>query len=134
VIEEPSVGPDSNWVVTGFDNALEAKRRVDALLDSRRVPGLERLGVTFGHGSSVYVIFDSLLRWTGRHASSGAVEQITRLLVAAFPDRAVYYTHDTIGFELVCGDVTLASAIADGQAEQVSGSPTDRHPKKQADQ
>lgn len=124
------MGPDSNWVVTGFDNALEAKRRVDALLDTRRGPGLERLGVTFGHGASVYVIFDSLLRWTGRQTPSAAVDQITALLIDAFPDRAVYYTHDTIGFELVCGDVTLAAAIAAGQAEQVSGSSTGRPPKK----
>lgn len=94
------MGLNSNWVVTGFDNALEAKRRVDALLESRRVPGLERLGVTFGHATSVYVIFDSLLRWTGRGAPSSAVNQITAALVTAFPDRDVYYTHDTVGFEL----------------------------------
>jgi hypothetical protein len=118
VIGGTRVGLDSSWIVTGFDNALEAKRRVDALLDSRRVPALERIGVTFGHGSSVYVIFDSLLRWTGRGIPT-AVAQITAALVAAFPDRAVY-THDTIGFELVCGDVTLAAAVADGEAEQVS--------------
>ena len=68
----------------------------------------------------MYVIFDSLLRWTGRGVPTTAVAQITAALVAAFPDRAVYYTHDTIGFELVCGDVTLAAAIADGEAEQVS--------------
>ena len=83
-----SVGLDSNWIVTGFDNALEAKRKVDALLDSRRAPALERLGVTFGHGSSVYVIFDSLLRWTGRGVPTTAVAQITAALLAAFPGRA----------------------------------------------
>jgi len=120
VIGATRVGLDSNWVVTGFDNALEAKRRVDALLDSRRVPGLERLGVTFGHGTTVYVIFDSLLRWTGQSAPNDAVDRITEALVVAFPDRPVYYTHDTVGFELVCGDVTLAAAVAEGQAEQVS--------------
>lgn len=118
---EPSVGPDSNWVVTGFDNALDAKRRVEALLDSRRVPGLERLGVTFGHGqATVYVVFDSLLRWTGRGVPSTAVEQIGAALVDAFPGRSVYYTHDTIGFELVSGEVTLADAVASGQAERVA--------------
>jgi hypothetical protein len=89
--------------------------------------------VTLGHGSSVYVIFDSLLRWTGPHAPSPAVDEITGLLLDAFPDRAVYYTHDTIGFELVCGDVTLASAIADGHAEQVSRSATALPPRKWAD-
>lgn len=114
------VGLDSNWVVTGFDNALEAKRRVDALLDSSRVPGLERLGVTFGHAASVYVIFDSLLCWTGQGVPSPAVDRITAALVAAFPDCPVYYTHDTIGFELVCGDVTIAAAVAAGQAALVS--------------
>ena len=60
MIGTPGVGLDSNWVVTGFDNALEAKRRVDALLDTNRVPGLERLGVTLGHGASVYLILDSV--------------------------------------------------------------------------
>jgi hypothetical protein len=79
---------DSNWIVTGFDNALEAKRRVDALLDSRRVPALERVGVTLGHGSSVYVIFDNVLRWTGRGLPNAAAEQVTAALVAACPDRA----------------------------------------------
>lgn len=104
--------------MTRFDNALDAKRRVEALLDSRRVPGLERLGVTFGHGqAAVYVVFDSLLRWTGRGVP--AVEQISAALVAAFPGRAVYYTHDTIGFELVSGEVTLADAVVSGQAERV---------------
>ena len=87
--------------MTGFDNALEAKRRVDALLDGRRVPPLERLGVTFGHGSSVYAIFDSLLlRWTGRGIPNTTVDQITGALVTAFPDRAAYYTHDTLGSSL----------------------------------
>lgn len=47
------VSLDSNWTVTGFDNALEAKSRVDGLLDSRHVPALEHVGVTFEHGSSV---------------------------------------------------------------------------------
>lgn len=114
------VGLDSNCVVTEFDDALEAKRRIDALHDSSRVPGLERLGVTFGHGASVYVIFDSLLCWTGQGDPSTDVEQITAALVAAFPECSVYYTHDSVGFELVCGDVTLAAAIAAGQAAQVS--------------
>lgn len=120
MIGTPRVGLDSNWVVTGFDNALEAKRRVDALLDSNRVPGLERLGVTIGHGPSVYLILDSLLCWTGQGVPSTDVERITAALVAAFPECSVYYTHDTVGFELVCGEVTIAAAIAAGQAAQVS--------------
>jgi hypothetical protein len=73
--------------------------------------------VDSGHGSSVYAIFDSLLRWTGRVVPNTAVDQITDALVTAFPDRAAYYTRDTIGFELVCGDVTPAAAVAE---EQVS--------------
>jgi hypothetical protein len=36
--------------------------------------------------------------------------------VAAFPGRAVYYTHDHVGFELIPGYVTLAGAIAVGGA------------------
>lgn len=27
------MGLDSNWIVTGFDDALEAKRRVEAFLE-----------------------------------------------------------------------------------------------------
>jgi len=30
------MGLDSNWIVTGFDNALEAKRRVEALAAGSR--------------------------------------------------------------------------------------------------
>lgn len=45
-----------------------------------------------------------------------AADQITAALVAAFPDRAVSYTHDTIGFELACGDVTVAAADAAADA------------------
>lgn len=59
--------------MTRFSNALEAKRQVEALRDSRRVPALERLGVAFGHGTPVYVIFDSHLRWTGRGMPSTTV-------------------------------------------------------------
>jgi len=112
------VGLDSNWIVTGFDNALEAKRSVDALC--RRIPDLERVGVPFGQGVTAYVIFDSLLRWTDHGVSNQAIEEITAAIVAAFPGRAVYYTHDTIGFELVCGDVTLDRAVAEGDAQLVS--------------
>jgi len=81
------MGLDSNWIVTGFDNAPEAGRRVDAFLASQQIPVLERLGVTFGHGPSVYVIFDSLLRWTGRGTPNPAVEEVTAAISAAFPGR-----------------------------------------------
>jgi len=54
--------------------------------------------VTFGHDASIYVIFDSLLRWIGRGVPGHAVEEITAAIVAAFPGRCVYYTHDTVGF------------------------------------
>lgn len=47
-----------------------------------------------------------------------AADQITTALVATFPDRAVSYTHDTIGFELACGDVTVGGRRR--EAEQVS--------------
>ena len=60
------MGLDSNWIVTRFDNALKTKRRVNALPDSSRVPGPEGLGVTLGHGASVYEIFDGILRRTGQ--------------------------------------------------------------------
>jgi hypothetical protein len=42
--------------VTGCDNAREATRRVAAFLASQQIPVLERPGVAFGHGPSVYVI------------------------------------------------------------------------------
>ena len=68
----------------------------------------------------MYAVFDSLLRWTGRGVPNAAVGEISAAIVAAFPGRAVYYTHDTLGFELVSGDVTLAEAMAGGDAEMVS--------------
>ena len=37
-------------------------------------------------------------------------------MIAAVPECSVYYTHDSVGFELICGDVTLAA----GRAAQVS--------------
>lgn len=122
---------DSNWVVTGFDNALDAKRKVDAFLAADPSPALERLGVTFGQGPSVFIIFDSLLTWqhaASRPASGPAsgpasdptVDQVTAAIVAAFPGREIYYTHDHVGFELVAGDATVASAVAAGEAERVA--------------
>lgn len=123
---------DSNWVVTGFDNALDAKRRVDAFLAADPSPALERLGVTFGQGPSVFIIFDSLLTWqhpATRPTASGhaaeptgdsTVDQVTAAIVAAFPGREIYYTHDHIGFELVAGDATVAGAVAAGEAERVT--------------
>lgn len=134
---------DSNWVVTGFDNALDAKRKVDAFLAADPSPALERLGVTFGQGPSVFIIFDSLLTWrhaatrpkagpasgpaSGPGAGPGAgpaadstVDQVTAAIVAAFPGREVYYTHDHVGFELVAGDATVAGAVAAGEAERVA--------------
>lgn len=68
----------------------------------------------------MYVIFGTLLCWTGQGVPSTDEERITAALVAAFPECCVYYTHDTVGFELVCGEVTLAAAIAAGQTAQVS--------------
>jgi hypothetical protein len=77
--------------------------------------------VPFGHGPAVYVIFDSLLRWTGRGAPNPAVEEITAAIAAAFPGSPVYYTHDNVGFELAAGDLTVGGAIACGEADLVSG-------------
>jgi hypothetical protein len=84
VIGGTLMGLDSNWIVTGSDDALEAKRRVEAFLNSQRIPVLERLGVTFGHGPSVFVIVDSLLR-RQRGTTLPAVGHVTAAIVVAFP-------------------------------------------------
>jgi hypothetical protein len=106
--------------MTGFDNALEAKRRVDALLDSR-LPALERVGVILGHGSSVYDIFDSLLRWTGRGLPNAVRRTGHRRPRRGLPRSRRLLHRDTAGFELVSCGVTLAAAVvAEGEAEQVS--------------
>lgn len=54
----------------------------------------------------MFVIFDSLLRWQ-RGTTLPVVGHVTAAIVVAFTDRPVYSTHDTIGFELAAGDLTV---------------------------
>jgi ethanolamine utilization microcompartment shell protein EutS len=67
----------------------------------------------------VSVIFDSLLRWQPE-AQLPAVDQVTAAILAAVPGLAVRCAHAHVGFERVSGDVTLAGAIAAGEAQLVS--------------
>lgn len=125
---------DSNWVLTGFSNALEARRRVERFLEAHAFPGLSPLGVMLtsplspagapavpGAGT-VTVILDSVLRWTSPSstrstgAEPGETDQITTALLEAFPSCGVYYTNDLVGSDLAAGDITIEAAYAAGDA------------------